>query len=72
MTSGLTLAALAVVAAVVWLVARMRDPETEADPDAIDHELLDEAEREVRDLDAFADPEDADDQLPDWGPGAPH
>lgn len=29
------------------------------------------AEREVRDLDAFTSPEDADDELPDWGPGTP-
>ena len=29
------------------------------------------AEQEVRDLDALATPEDADDELTDWGPGAP-
>ena len=29
------------------------------------------AEQEVRDLDVFTTPEDADDELPDWGPGAP-
>ncbi len=29
------------------------------------------AEQEVRDLDALGTPEDADDELPDWGPGAP-
>lgn len=31
-----------------------------------------EAEDEVRDLDAFTTPEDADDELPDWGPGTPN
>ena len=35
-----------------------------------DPEALADAEREVRELDAFASPEDASD-LPDWGPGAP-
>ena len=29
------------------------------------------AEQEVRDLDALATPEDDDDELTDWGPGAP-
>lgn len=29
------------------------------------------AEQEVRDLGALTTPEDADDELPDWGPGAP-
>ncbi len=29
------------------------------------------SEQEVRDLDALGTPEDADDELPDWGPGAP-
>lgn len=36
-----------------------------------DRELLEDAEEEVRDLDASATPEDADNHLPDWGPGAP-
>lgn len=36
-----------------------------------DREMLEDAEEEVRDLDAFATPEDADNDLPDWGPGAP-
>ncbi len=29
------------------------------------------AEREVQSLDALATPDDAEDDLPDWGPGAP-
>ncbi len=36
----------------------------------IDEETLN-AEQEVRDLDAFTTPEDADDELKDWGPGVP-
>jgi hypothetical protein len=40
------------------------------DPDT-DHEVLSEAEEEVRGVDAFASPEDAEEDLPDWGPGAP-
>ena len=38
---------------------------------AEDPEMLEDAEEEVRDLDAFATPEDAEDDLPNWGPGAP-
>ena len=36
----------------------------------VDEETLN-AEQEVRDLDAFTTPEDADDELTDWGPGVP-
>ena len=39
--------------------------------DEIDYDELADAEREVRDLDAFASPEEADEELRDWGPGAP-
>ncbi len=37
---------------------------------SVDEETLN-AEQEVRDLDAFTTPEDADDELTDWGPGVP-
>ncbi|MFQ6046229.1 MAG: hypothetical protein ACE5PT_07710 [Gemmatimonadales bacterium] len=30
-----------------------------------------EAEDEVQELDAFATPDEAEEELPDWGPGAP-
>jgi type IV secretory pathway TrbD component len=52
----------------IWLLAgssrnagpsARRDPETEA------------AEDEVRNLDAFTSAEEAEEELPDWGPGAP-
>lgn len=36
----------------------------------VDEETLN-AEQEVRDLDAFTTPDDADDELTDWGPGVP-
>ncbi len=38
---------------------------------ADDPEALEDAENEVRNLDAFATPEDAEEDLPDWGPGVP-
>jgi hypothetical protein len=55
---------------VIWLVRR--PSRRKVDPDRVyDPEALDDAEDEVRGLDAFATPEDAAHQLPDWGPGAP-
>jgi hypothetical protein len=70
---GITL--LAVVGGVVWIVRRRRDggrgrEKTGHDGSAWDDAELRAAEEEVRDMNAFATPEDADDQLPDWGPGA--
>jgi hypothetical protein len=63
---GITL--LAAVGGVVWAVAERRERRERRD-ERDEAELL-AAEDEVRDLDAMATPEDADDQLPDWGPGA--
>ena len=40
-------------------------------PKTDDREILDEAEEEVRGLDMFTSPGEADEDLPDWGPGAP-
>jgi hypothetical protein len=65
--------ALLVAAVLVWLLGR-RNASVESDEfdeDDVDREILEEAEDEVRDLDAFTSPEDADDDLPDWGPGVP-
>jgi hypothetical protein len=61
------------VAALVWLIARPRRSGAAPRPEhpAIDQDVLDEAEQEVQELDALTRPEDADDHLPDWGPGAP-
>ena len=52
-----------------WLLLTTSKSRTR--PEDIDAEELAAAEQEVRDLDAFTSPEDADDQLPDWGPGVP-
>ena len=39
--------------------------------DDIDEEVLGQAEAELENLRSTASPDDADDDLPDWGPGAP-
>jgi len=65
--------ALLVIGAVFWvsrLVRRAGGRGRTPDGD-VDHEVLEAAEHEVRDLDAFTAPDDAEDELPDWGPGAP-
>ena len=61
---------LLLVAAVgAWL---LRPPTHRQSANPIeDPDELEEAEEEVRDLDAFTSPEDAKDDLPDWGPGTP-
>ena len=64
---GITL--LALIGAIAWFTRR---PRHRTRPDDRDEETLEDAEREVRDLDAFTAPEDAQDELHDWGPGAPH
>ena len=60
---------LALAAAVAWFAGR--PTRHTADHDDIDRDELERAEREVRDLDASVGPDEADDELPDWGPGAP-
>jgi len=69
-TLFLALVALAVIG---WLVRRARRvarprPDRSA---PIDRDVLEQAEEEVRGLGTFTTPEDAEDDLPDWGPGAP-
>jgi hypothetical protein len=63
---------LALAGAIVWIARRSRrDGRTGREQrDEWEEKELRDAEEEVRGLDAFATPEDADDQLPDWGPGA--
>jgi len=63
------IAVLATMAALLWLVKRRPAPTRRDD---VDRDALDEAEREVRDLDVMTTPDEADDHLPDWGPGAPN
>jgi hypothetical protein len=58
-----------VVALVIWLRRDRRHPGPRLHgSDGIDREVLEDAEREVRDLDASAQPEE---ERPgdDWGPG---
>lgn len=65
----LALLVLLLAGAFLWLVRPGRGQDHD---DAVeDREMLEEAERELEDLDAFASPEDAEEDLPDWGPGAP-
>ncbi len=69
MTSlGLAVLVIVAVGGLLWLVRGSgadRPPGRAVDPD------LEDAEEEVRDLDAFLTPDEAEDELPDWGPGAP-
>ncbi|MEE8115727.1 MAG: hypothetical protein V3T28_01360 [Gemmatimonadales bacterium] len=62
---------LALAGAFVWLMGRSRHGSRRHAGDTIERDVLEEAEREVRDLDAMTSPDDADQELPDWGPGAP-
>lgn len=64
---GVVIAALAGI--LLWLVmaptGRRRVADSHLDDDTV------AAEQETRDLNALTTPEDADDELRDWGPGAP-
>jgi Tfp pilus assembly protein PilX len=64
---GITLLALA--GALVWLLRKPR--RGRADAAERDETALRAAEAEVRDLDAMTPPDEADQCLTDWGPGAP-
>ena len=61
---------LLVAAALAWLLRspthRSSDPTVD-----IERDELEAAEEEVRDLGASVGPDEADDELRDWGPGAP-
>lgn len=68
----LLIAIAAIVALVLWL-RRDRSypgPRLQSEEDGIDHEQLEQAEREVRELRSNQRPEDG---FPsdDWGPGSP-
>ena len=69
--SGALIGLAALVAIVVWLVRRMdgRKRIRRVDADAVDLDELEAAEREVRDLDVDARPDDGF-EGDDWGPGA--
>ena len=61
---------LIIVVSVVLFIGPKRIPSREPHED-VDEDVLREAEDEVRDLDAMKSPDEADDSLPDWGPGVP-
>ena len=70
---SLALVLLIFAAAFAWMIgsrSRRRASSRRAGPAVEDPDELAAAEEEVRELDAFTRPEDADEQLPDWGPGA--
>jgi hypothetical protein len=69
----MTLLALGIgaLALIGGMLVLLRRPERSGSPDDRDEETLEEAEREVRDLGAMTSPDEADDELTDWGPGAP-
>lgn len=62
--------ALIIIVSVVLFVGPKRIPHR-ATRDDVDEDVLREAEDEVRGLNAMSGPDDADDNLPDWGPGVP-
>jgi hypothetical protein len=68
LTVGVGIALLALVGGLLVLLRRPGRPPS---PDDRDQDVLDEAEREVQDLPSGTSPDDADEQLGDWGPGAP-
>lgn len=78
MTSGLAVGTIlaAFTAALIWIVFRSRDGSTRSGADVgedgeVDRDVLSDAEEEVRGLGSFVTPEDAIEELPDWGPGTP-
>jgi hypothetical protein len=68
----LLVAAVCIVALVLWLLRDRRypGPRLDAEDDGIDHEELEQAEREVRDLETSQRPENGF-EGDDWGPGVP-
>ncbi len=73
---GLIIVLLVLAAALAWIFMgpgrpRRTDPGPPAGDDSVELDELAAAEEEVRDVDALASPEEATEDLPDWGPGAP-
>jgi hypothetical protein len=73
---GLVIVLLVLAAALAWIFvgpgrSRRIDPGRAAGDDSVDRDEVAAAEEEVRDVDALASPEEATEDLPDWGPGAP-
>lgn len=66
-TLGLGLFLVLLLAVLFWLLGARRG---EVPADDTDDETR-SAEDEARELDALLSPEEAEEELPDWGPGAP-
>lgn len=78
MQASLLLAGLGLLVVVAWVIASSRtksprSPEVAAaDDDAIDRAALEQAEREVKDMEGGRRGEPTDDVVgDDWGPGSP-
>jgi hypothetical protein len=70
---GLVVVLLVLAAALGWILfgpGGVRGARAGRD-ESVDRDELEAAEEEVRDVNALASPEDAEEELPDWGPGAP-
>lgn len=63
---------LGLVVVLLWLFVRPKESERViVDDDSINRAILGAAESEVAELGAMTTPEEATEDLPDWGPGAP-
>lgn len=69
MVVGALLVALGAVLG--WMLRRPANAHAIPQRSVEDPEALARAEREVQELDSDITPDQADDALPDWGPGAP-
>lgn len=71
---GVGLILLALIISLVWLLARVPEGDDYLvlrDSSDVDYDELEEAERELEELSYDTTPDDAEDELKDWGPGAP-
>lgn len=68
---GMTL--LVLVGFMIWIFSRSHETTADrhADSDSVDANELSRAEEELSDLDWQTGPDEADEELPDWGPGVP-
>lgn len=73
MSWPLVLLLVALLAALAWFLRRPTDQIVDDPPsdDDIDYEVLGGAEAELKDLDVLTSQDEAEGELPDWGPGAP-
>ena len=60
---------VAAIATALW--RRLNSNRTVSKNEDIDEKILSEAESELDDVSAFSSPEEAAEEIPDWGPGAP-